>query len=93
MKQQIARFSPHQNAKVMAVMWAVVSLIFLVPIFLLASLFGAGQSMPIWMIIVLPLFYLIVGYICVVIGCALYNVIVPFTGGIEYESSAGGTPA
>jgi len=30
------------------------------------------------------------GYISVVIGCALYNVIVPFTGGIEYESTAGG---
>ncbi len=93
MKQQIARFSPHQNAKVMAVMWAVVSLIFLVPFFLLASLFGAGQTMPIWVIIVAPLFYLVIGYIGVVIACALYNVIAPFTGGIEYEStgSAGST--
>jgi hypothetical protein len=92
MKQQIARFSPHQNAKVIAVLWAVVSLILLVPFFLLASVFGAGQGMPLWTIIILPIIYLVVGYIGVVIGCALYNVIVPFTGGIEYESSAG-TPA
>jgi hypothetical protein len=48
--------------------------------------------MPLWTIIILPIIYLVVGYIGVVIGCALYNVIVPFTGGIEYESSAG-TPA
>lgn len=93
MKQQVARFSPHQNAKVAAVLMAVSSLIFTIPFFLLASVFGAGRSgMPIWMIVILPLLYLVIGYISVVIGCALYNVIVPFTGGIEYESTAG-TPA
>lgn len=91
MKQQVARFSPHQNAKVAAVLMAVTSLIFIIPFFLLASMFGAGQAgMPIWMIIILPLIYLVMGYIGVVIGCAIYNVIVPFTGGIEYESTAGG---
>lgn len=93
MKQQVARFPPHQNAKVVAVMMAVTSLIFVVPIFLLASMFGAGQSgMPIWMIIIFPLIYLVMGYISVVIGCAIYNVVVPFTGGLEYES-AGSNPA
>lgn len=91
MKQQVARFSPHQNAKVAGVLMAVTSLIFIIPFFLLASMFGMGQSgMPIWAIIILPLIYLIMGYIGVVIGCALYNVIVPFTGGIEYEATAGG---
>jgi hypothetical protein len=90
MKQQVARFSPHQNAKVIAVLMAVTSLIFFVPFFLLASLFGAGQAMPIWAAIIVPLIYLVIGYIGVVIGCALYNVLVPFTGGIEYESTAGG---
>ncbi len=93
MKQQIARFSPHQNAKVVAVMMAVTSLIFVVPIFLLASMFGAGQAgMPIWMIIIFPLIYLVMGYVSVVIGCAIYNVVVPFTGGLEYESAGGDRP-
>ena len=34
MKQQVARFSPHQNGKVFAVLVAVTSLIFLVPFLL-----------------------------------------------------------
>ncbi len=89
MKQQIARFSPHQNAKVMAVMMAVTSLIFLIPFVLLATVFGAGRAAPLWMIIVAPLFYLVIGYISMVIGCAIYNVLVPFTGGIEYETTPG----
>jgi hypothetical protein len=86
MKQQISRLSPHQNAKVAAVLMAVTSLILLVPLFLLGSVFGANQA-PIWMIIIFPVIYLVVGYIFTVIACALYNVIVPMTGGIEYEAT------
>ena len=45
------------------------------------------QGVPLWAIFILPVIYLIVGYIATVIGCALYNVIAPMTGGIEYDSS------
>ena len=86
MKQQISRLSPHQNAKVAAVLSAVTSLIVLVPFFLLASMFGANQA-PVWMIIIFPVIYLVFGFIFTVIACALYNVIVPMTGGIEYEAT------
>ena len=90
MKQQISRLSPHQNGKVAGVLSAVASLIVAVPLFLLASLSGAGaQGMPLWAILILPVFYLIVTYIMTVIICALYNVLAPMTGGIEYESNAG----
>ena len=41
MNQQISRLSPHQNAKVAAVLSAVASLIFVVPIYLLGSFAGA----------------------------------------------------
>ena len=88
MKQQVSRLSPHQNGKVFGVLGAVTSLIFLVPVFLIASLAGAGQSMPLWGIIILPILYLIIGYIATVIGCAIYNVVTPMIGGIEYESNA-----
>ncbi|MEO5880935.1 MAG: hypothetical protein ABIQ06_00825 [Caldimonas sp.] len=90
MKQQISRLSAHQNGKVVAVLSAVGSLIVLVPLFLIASLAGAGTGgMPLWVIFILPVFYLIVGYVMTVIGCALYNVIVPMTGGFEYDSNPG----
>jgi len=37
MKKQIVRFSPHQNAKVSAILMAVGSLVFLVPMSLARS--------------------------------------------------------
>ena len=88
MKQQISRLSPHQNGKVAAVLGAITSLILMVPIFLIGSLAGASEKMPLWSIFILPVIYLIVGYIFTVIGCALYNVVAPMTGGIEYDSNA-----
>ena len=38
MKQQVSRLSPHQNGKVFGVLFAVLSLIVVVPVFLLASM-------------------------------------------------------
>jgi len=86
MKQQVVRFSPHQNGKVMAVMMAVTSLIFVIPFALIGSMLGLGRAGPsIWMIVVAPVFYLVFTYVAIVIACALYNVLVPFIGGLEYE--------
>jgi len=88
MKQQISRFSPHQNGKVVAVLMAVVSLIVLIPFFLIASVAGVGERAPFWIVFVIPIVYLVFGYLSVVIGCALYNVFVPILGGFEYESTS-----
>jgi hypothetical protein len=86
MKQQVARLSPHQNAKVMAVMMAVISLIFVLPFMLIGSLFGLGGARgSLWMLIAAPIFYLVFTYIVWVIVCAIYNALVPFIGGLEYE--------
>ncbi len=87
MKQQITRLSPHQNAKVAAVMMAVTSLIILVPIMLIANAFSpAGKGVPLLALLLAPLFYLVVAYISTVIGCAIYNALQGLVGGIEYES-------
>jgi hypothetical protein len=86
MKQQVARFSPHQNGKVMAVMMALISLIFLLPFMLIGSMFGLGAGRgSLWMLIALPVFYLVFTYVTFAIGCAIYNALVPFIGGFEYE--------
>ncbi len=89
MKQRVARLSPHQNAKVMAIMSAVTSLILAVPLLLLASTFNGGHGAPLWGIIVFPVVYLVVGYVFTVIACAIYNLLVPLTGGIEYDVTPG----
>jgi hypothetical protein len=88
MKLQISRLSPHQNGKVAGVLMAIVSLIILVPVFLIASMAGAvDKGVPLWAIFIAPVLYLIFTYIMTVIACALYNVVVPMTGGIEYDAN------
>jgi hypothetical protein len=93
MKQQIARFSPHQNAKVVAILSAVGSAIFLVP-FVLLVMFAVppgqrGEFPPIAFLI-FPVFYMIFGYLFTVIGCALYNLLFRLIGGFEYEARDSG---
>ncbi|MFN4119500.1 hypothetical protein [Acidovorax sp.] len=85
MKLQIERLSPHQNAKVFGVLMALGSLVFLVPFFLFALLLApAEQAPPVWMVLIFPVIYLVVGYLSMVAGCALYNVMFKYVGGFEY---------
>lgn len=94
MNQQIARLSPHQNGKVMAVLMALFALVFFAPFMLLASAFAPGDSrFPFWMLIVMPVIYLVFTYISVAIACLVYNAMVPFLGGIEYEPRSSERPA
>jgi len=92
MKKQISRLSPHQNGKVFGVLMAVSSLIFLLPLFIIMSLampqadqYGNPVNFPTFMMLLMPLFYLIFGYISVAIGCFIYNFLVKYIGGIEFE--------
>ena len=89
MKQQVARFSPHQNGKVFAVLMALSSLVFMVPFGLFAMVSAPeGAKGPIFMFLLMPLFYLVFGYVSVAIGCAVYNFMFKYIGGIEFESKA-----
>jgi hypothetical protein len=88
-KHQIKRFSPHQNAKVFAVISAVMSLIIVVPMMLIMSAVMPGEAkFSSLTLLMLPLFYLVLGYIMTAIGCAFYNLVAKFVGGIEYESNS-----
>ena len=92
MKQQIARLSPHQNGKVIAVLMAVISLIFVLPVFLVFSLapmvdaHGNKFAPPGFVFLLFPLMYLVVGYVSVTIGCVVYNAVFKHVGGIEFVS-------
>jgi hypothetical protein len=86
-KKQVARFSPHQNGKVFAVLMAIGSLVFVLPFMLFAAAFAPrGSGPPMLMVILFPVIYLVLGYISVAIGCWLYNVMFPHIGGIEFET-------
>lgn len=94
MKNQIARLSPHQNGKVFAVLMALSSLVFVVPMAIVFSFIPAGvdpqgnpiAQPPVAMFIFFPFFYLVMGYIMVAGGSAFYNFMFRYIGGIEYES-------
>jgi hypothetical protein len=92
MKQQVARLSPHQNGKVFAVLMALGSLVFLVPFSAVFWFAPADPNAPrAWSFLpflLLPVFYLIMGYISVAVGCWLYNVMFKYIGGIEFEAKS-----
>jgi hypothetical protein len=93
MKKQIKRLSPHQNGKVFAVLMTVGVLFMFIPMVIL-MLFVAPQvdqngnpvEFPVIMFVIMPFFYLIFGYIFVVIACAVYNLFYRFIGGLEFET-------
>ena len=94
MKVQIARFSPHQNAKVFAVLMALGSLFIAVPMFFAFLYMPPGfdargnpvNPPPAAIAFLFPLIYLVLGYVMVVGSCWLYNFMFRYLGGIEYET-------
>lgn len=87
MKQQIERLSPHQNGKVFAVLMAASSLVFLLPFLVFASFATpAEQGPPTWFFLLFPVIYFVFGYIMVAAGCAIYNFMYRYIGGIEYTA-------
>ncbi len=92
MNKRLKRVAPLQLGIVSAAVYALLSLVF-VPFILLATLFGAtadkGTQVSavfggLFMIILLPVFYTIFGFIGGIITAAIYNLVAKFTGGIEF---------
>ncbi|MCW5653199.1 hypothetical protein [Hydrogenophaga sp.] len=87
MKQQIARLSPHQNGKVFAVLAALGTLVVIVPAFLIMLVSGSGRpQFPAFGLLLMPLFYLVVCYLMVSVGCIIYNFMFRYIGGVEFEA-------
>ena len=95
MKIQINRLSPHQNAKVFAILMAISSLLFIIPMVLTFSLISPGVDVKgnpipqpgLGMFLLFPFIYLVMGYVMVGAGCIIYNFMFKYIGGIEFESS------
>lgn len=99
---RIKRISPVQLGKMLAVIYALVSLI-AVPFFLLfgvmglfANSFGGGShtsgalgvGLGLGMMLVFPVMYAVFGFIGGVIGGFVYNLVAKWVGGIEVEFEA-----
>lgn len=88
MKKQITRISPLQTAKVMAVLYLVIS----VPLILLMSLamlIGPGPRPPFFSgaLIIMPLVYALAGFAFSLAGAWIYNLVAGWIGGIEVTVS------
>lgn len=82
MRQQVSHISVHQTAKVLAIIYGVLGLIFS-PLIWLASRGDPQSGMPVWLMVFFPVLYAIFGYVATAIGAAVYNAVAARMGGIE----------
>ena len=105
MKKRLSHVAPLQLGLVLAVLYGLLSLIF-VPFFLIFSILaphmqnsaapgvqGIAMGMGIGMAIVFPIIYAILGFVFGVISAAVYNLIAQWTGGIEFSVTDLAVPA
>lgn len=79
-----------QTAKVFGVIYALISLLIVLPFFLVGSMiseefFPEMADFGVAAFLMIPVMYGVVGFIFTAIACAVYNLISSFTGGIEIE--------
>lgn len=96
MKIQIKRLSPHQNAKLLAILMGICSLCYVIPLTIAVGYFDINWELqsdgtliehgpPAIAYLALPIIYLLVTYLSVLVGCFIYNVLAKRLGGIEFE--------
>lgn len=81
MKKQVSSISIKQSSKFMAVMYFIMTAIFLIPLGIFTMIQGEVQAGGI--LLVLPFVYGIVGFIFFALFAFIYNVIAEMVGGIE----------
>jgi hypothetical protein len=83
MKKQITRISVVQTSKVVALLYAIISLIYtIIGAFMVA--FGSKGIKAMGMVYVfMPIIMLILGFLMMLLFCWLYNVVAKWVGGIE----------
>lgn len=84
MKKQIVKFSPLQTAKVLGILYALISL----PIALLMMLlgFGGGLSGSVFALVLIPVLYGVGTFVFTAIGSWAYNFVASKFGGIEFTT-------
>ncbi len=94
MKKRLARISPLQLGIVLAVLYAVLSLIVILPLGAISMAGGAfmqhhgthsgGATLFTGVFLfLLPVLYAVLGFVVGVLVAAIYNLVASFTGGIE----------
>lgn len=87
MRKQITRFSVVQTAKVAAAMYFVVSLLMIVVFAIPMMMYTGKMQMSVFMLLLMPLVYLLFGFVFTVIAAWVYNLVASVLGGIEYTTT------
>lgn len=84
MKKQIVNVSIMQSAKVMAVLYLVLSL----PMVLLMAIpaMMSNDKIPLAMFIFMPIAYTVFGFLFTVLGAWIYNLVAARIGGFEFTT-------
>lgn len=88
---RVKKFGVLQTAKVAAVIYAIISLVVIMPFLMIGSMItdefypGMDEDFGVVAMLFIPIMYGIVGFIFTAISCVVYNLIASFTGGIEIE--------
>jgi hypothetical protein len=81
---RIRRFGVAQTAKILGLLYAFMGLL-LIPIFLYLNTFSPEGGFGPLFLLAVPLLYGLLGFIMTAIGCALYNLVASWVGGIEVQ--------
>lgn len=85
MKQKIQRIAPLQLGKLLAVIYALFSVVFIPFIMLSAFMSPEGSGPGILFAIGMPILYIVLGFIGGIIGAFIYNLSAKWVGGVEIE--------
>lgn len=84
--KEIKKINAHQSAKVLATMLMLTSLVFVVPFTIWTLFFTDGKPrLDSLVLLLVPIFYAIGGYIVNIIMFFFYNLAAKLVGGIEIE--------
>ena len=89
MKKQIVNISMLQSAKVVGALYLVISIPFVL-LFGLFSMFAGGVGHffgSIFMIVLAPIVYAVVGFLFTLVGAFIYNIVASKIGGLEYTTT------
>ena len=95
MKQELKRIAPLRAANISALVYGLLTCVFMLlfsPFFLFAFLLGqsegvglAGPLFAFIMLVIYPIMGFVMGWIMGLVGAAIYNLVVRWTGGLLLE--------
>lgn len=91
--KRIKSFGVIQTAKVVGIIYFLLGFVVLIPLWLVLTAMGPLMResdtpfMPLTgtLLIMIPIFYGMLGFVITAVGCLIYNLIARWTGGIELE--------